>query len=101
MMERFSGFSLYDEEFPIIYVNNSNTKTRQIFTLFHELAHLMLFRIQVAFSSTRDSDDLSSEYMCRKDYKIEMRIVMLGCLELLVPDEAFERVATIPEEDLP
>ncbi len=37
----YSGFSLYDEVFPIIYVNNSAAKTRQIFTLFHELAHLL------------------------------------------------------------
>jgi len=37
----FSGFCLYDDEFPIIYVNNSTSKTRQIFTLFHELAHLL------------------------------------------------------------
>jgi Zn-dependent peptidase ImmA (M78 family) len=40
-VEGYSGFSLYDDEFPIIYVNNSSTKTRQIFTLFHELAHLL------------------------------------------------------------
>ncbi|MFO1057986.1 MAG: ImmA/IrrE family metallo-endopeptidase [Dongiaceae bacterium] len=40
-VEGYSGFSLYDNEFPIIYVNNSSTKTRQIFTLFHELAHLL------------------------------------------------------------
>ena len=37
----YSGFCLYDEVFPIIYVNNSVAKTRQIFTLFHELAHLL------------------------------------------------------------
>ncbi len=42
-VEAFSGFCLYDEQFPIIYVNNSKPKNRQIFTLFHELAHL-LFR---------------------------------------------------------
>src|SRR5262249_15807671 len=29
----YSGFCLYDDEFPIIYVNNSNAKTRQMFTL--------------------------------------------------------------------
>ena len=39
--EEFCGFSLYNEEFPVIYVNNSNAKTRQVFTLFHELAHLL------------------------------------------------------------
>jgi Zn-dependent peptidase ImmA (M78 family) len=37
----YSGFCLYDKVFPIIYVNNSAAKTRQIFTLFHELAHLL------------------------------------------------------------
>jgi len=36
-----SGFSLYDTEFPIIYINNSTAKTRQMFTLFHELGHLL------------------------------------------------------------
>ena len=40
---KISGFCLYDSEFPIIFINNSMPKTRQIFTLFHELAHL-LFR---------------------------------------------------------
>lgn len=39
--DEYSGFSLYDDTFPIIYVNNSATKTRQMFTLFHELAHLL------------------------------------------------------------
>ncbi len=37
----YSGFSLHDFEFPVIYVNNSTPRTRQIFTLFHELAHLL------------------------------------------------------------
>ena len=37
----FSGFCLYDDEFPIVYVNNTCAKTRQIFTYFHELAHLI------------------------------------------------------------
>ena len=41
--DELSGFCLYDDVFPIIYINNSQAKIRQIFTLFHELAHL-LFR---------------------------------------------------------
>ena len=39
--EAISGFCLFDERFPVIYVNNSKPHTRQIFTLFHELAHLL------------------------------------------------------------
>lgn len=37
-----SGFCLLDPQFPIIYLNNSATKTRQIFSLLHELVHLLL-----------------------------------------------------------
>ena len=36
-----SGFCLYDDVFPVIYINNSQAKIRQIFTLFHELSHLL------------------------------------------------------------
>lgn len=39
--ENYCGFCLHDSRFPVIYVNNSMPKTRQIFTLFHELAHLL------------------------------------------------------------
>ena len=37
----YCGFSIYDAELPLIYVNNSRAPTRQIFTLFHELGHLL------------------------------------------------------------
>lgn len=37
-----SGFCLVDEHLPVVYLNNSTTKTRQIFSLLHELAHLLL-----------------------------------------------------------
>ena len=38
------GFSLVHVEFPVIYLNNSRPHVRQIFSLFHELAHLLLRR---------------------------------------------------------
>jgi hypothetical protein len=37
----YAGFCLFDDEFPIVYINNSASKSRQIFTLFHELAHIL------------------------------------------------------------
>ncbi|MDP2155636.1 MAG: XRE family transcriptional regulator [Sulfuricella sp.] len=36
-----SGFCLQDSKFPVIYLNNSTAKTRQIFSLLHELSHLL------------------------------------------------------------
>ena len=36
------GFSLVHEQFPVIYLNNSRPHVRQIFSLLHELAHLLL-----------------------------------------------------------
>lgn len=36
-----SGFCLVDADFPVIIVNNKNSFTRQLFTLFHELAHVL------------------------------------------------------------
>jgi len=36
-----AGFCLSHAVFPVIYLNNGQAKTRQIFTLFHELAHLL------------------------------------------------------------
>lgn len=37
----YCGFSIYDPELPVICVNSSRSATRQVFTLFHELGHLL------------------------------------------------------------
>lgn len=37
-----SGFCLRDEHLPVVYLNNSTSKTRQTFSLLHELAHVLL-----------------------------------------------------------
>jgi len=37
-----SGFCLSHDQFPVIYLNNSTTKSRQVFSLLHELCHLFL-----------------------------------------------------------
>ncbi len=81
----YSGFSLYDDDFPIIYVNNSNAKARQIFTLFHELAHLL-------FHTSGVDSDSTFHYPLPAEYaQIERRCnAFAGAF--LVPDDAFDRV---------
>lgn len=80
----YSGFCLYDDEFPIIYVNNTTAKTRQIFTLFHELAHLLFHTSGVdttgdGFVDELAGDDRRIEVICNR---------MAACL--LVPEETFD-----------
>lgn len=80
----YSGFCLYDDEFPIIYVNNTTAKTRQIFTLFHELAHLLFHisgvdRIGDGFVDELVGDNQRIEVICNR---------MAACL--LVPEDAFD-----------
>ena len=82
----FSGFCLYDERFPVIYINNNETKNRQIFTLFHELAHI-LFR-------TSGFDPIDENYF-RSQLKGRSQKIETICNEFagafLVPDESLPK----------
>lgn len=81
--ENISGFCIYDDHFPIIYLNNSTTKNRQIFTLFHELAHLILHQSQLDtfddnMKNVRKDDAWYVEHQCN-----------LFSSNFLVPDDGF------------
>jgi Zn-dependent peptidase ImmA (M78 family) len=82
--ERFSGFSLYDEVFPIIYVNNSAAKTRQIFTLFHELGHLLFHT-----SGIDPQDHGYIDRLAERSRNIEILCNRFAA-QFLVPEKAFE-----------
>jgi Zn-dependent peptidase ImmA (M78 family) len=82
-----SGFSLSDDVFPLIYLNNSTTKTRQIFSLFHELAHILL---RVNGLSKFETDYI--EGLPRREQKIE-RFCNALAAEILIPMDDFESQA--------
>ncbi len=81
-----SGFCLYDDEFPVVYINNSMPKTRQIFTLFHELPHL--------FFKTGGVDKENDAFLRR--IKGDNRRIEVLCNrfagEFLVPKYDFDKV---------
>jgi Zn-dependent peptidase ImmA (M78 family) len=82
--DMISGFCLYSREFPIIYLNNSMPKTRQIFTLFHELAHLIfgiggIDTLDDSFIGSLSPNDKQIEIFCNE---------FAG--KFLVPDDHFD-----------
>ncbi|HEY44939.1 MAG TPA: ImmA/IrrE family metallo-endopeptidase [Anaerolineae bacterium] len=79
-----SGFCLVDDEFPVIYLNNSTARTRQIFSLFHELAHVLL--------RTNGVTKIDDRYIA--SLYGEPRAIELFCnrfaAEFLVPSDDFD-----------
>lgn len=77
-----SGFCLQDEIFPLIVVNNSTPFTRQIFTLFHELAHI-LFGVN---SMTVEDPTIFARFSAA-DRRLEIACNRFAA-EVLVPDHS-------------
>jgi Zn-dependent peptidase ImmA (M78 family)/transcriptional regulator with XRE-family HTH domain len=78
-----SGFCLNDDQFPVIMINNSTPFSRQVFTLFHELAHLLY---GVNSITTLDGDFV--ERMSASNRTIEIDCNRLAA-EALVPSNSF------------
>jgi Zn-dependent peptidase ImmA (M78 family)/transcriptional regulator with XRE-family HTH domain len=93
-----SGFCLNDPEFPIIVINNGTTKTRQIFTLFHELAHLF-----VGVNSISKVDDSYINELPSQEKRIEQLCNALAA-DILVPPKDFrtqlENLQTLDDDSI-
>lgn len=82
----YSGFCLADSEFPVICVNNTMGYQRQIFTLFHELYHLI---------SRQNGVDMTDDAAVLPGLTREMQNLERTCdkfaAEFLVPSEDFSK----------
>lgn len=99
--DQFSGFCLYDENFPVIYVNNSKPHTRQIFTLFHELAHLLFktggidTRID-DYINYLEGDNKQIEVLCNKfagEFLVPTGVLDLKLKNTFIDDSSIEELA--------
>lgn len=82
--KEISGFSLIDKEFPVIFLNNSTPPTRQVFTLWHEIAHILLNT-----SGVTKEDDSFVELLAGDSKEIEVQANAFAG-EFLVPSQDFD-----------
>jgi Zn-dependent peptidase ImmA (M78 family) len=92
--EDISGFCLRDENLPIIYINNSTSKTRQIFSLLHELAHLLL-----NMNGLSKFDTLYIDKLPNKEKAIEQFCNAIAA-EVLIPCADFARQTSAFPHDI-
>ncbi len=63
-VDEFRGFVLVDEIAPLIFINASDSKAAQIFTLIHEIAHIFLGSSAVVEASPLNTVEANIEKLC-------------------------------------
>lgn len=80
-VDEFRGFVLVDDYAPLIFVNNSDSKAAQMFTLAHELAHVFLGSSAAFDLREMQPADEPSEQICNK-----------AAAEFLVPHQELHKI---------
>lgn len=65
-IEEFRGFALVDEHAPLIFINNSDFKSAQMFTLAHELAHTFVGETGLSNFVHFQPSDHATEQFCNR-----------------------------------
>lgn len=81
------GYALHYDELPIIGINHSDSDKAKTFTLFHELAHILLKEDGISGSLTKENITQKTEQKCNKI-----------AAEILLPEKQLDQILEGKEE---
>lgn len=95
-VEEFRGFVLTDSYAPLVFINGSDAKAAQMFTLIHELAHLWLGKGGVSNLNTLVAPENEIEIFCNRvaaEFLVPAREIVSVWAEVRSSDRPFHRLA--------
>lgn len=97
-VKEFRGFVLSDSHAPVIFINGTDAKAAQMFTLVHELAHLWLGQAGISDFNELLPSDNAVEIFCNKvaaEFLIPANEMTSAWHEVKEANNPFERLARV------